>query len=144
VQPGPDAASAAAVAPIVEEHTDHADDLLSGRALQKDCAAAAPAVATAVHAAAATAAGCTPASAVADAMQLRAAQQEVCQLLAAVCVMLRLGAAQQLPGALQALRALPELPEGEGRGLCSLCGHYEALTAYAVSCDYVSRVLCRL
>jgi hypothetical protein len=70
---------------------------------------------------------------VADAAQLRAAQQEVCQLLAAVAVMLRVDAGEQLPAALQALRALPELPEVDARGLCSLCGHYEALTTYVVS-----------
>jgi hypothetical protein len=82
--------------------------------------------------AAVSAAGLSTGRAVVDAAQLHAAQQ-VCQLLAAVAVMLRVDAGDQLPAALQALRSLPELPEGDARGLCSLCGHYEALTAYAVS-----------
>jgi hypothetical protein len=132
-------AAAAAVAPV-ETSVSCSEELpCSSDVLPNAPAAAAFAVAVV----AAPASECTPCAAAAAAaaaavesdatQQLRAAQQEVCQLLAAVCVMLRLSTADQLPAALRALRALPELPEGEARGLCSLCGHYEALTAYAVS-----------
>ncbi|WIA12052.1 hypothetical protein OEZ85_012131 [Tetradesmus obliquus] len=44
----------------------------------------------------------------------------------------RCAAIPTLPAALAALRRLPELPQGDALGLCSLCGHYEALCAYAV------------
>lgn len=102
--------------------------------MQNGAVAGALAAAAAADHAAAAAAGCTAEAAVGDAagVQLAAEQREVCQLLAALAVMLRLGSGAELPAALAALRRLPELPQGDARGLCSLCGHYEALCAYAV------------